>query len=142
MYKCDLCEATLTNQKQLKLHIKSEHSRCKSSQCCEENFSFDEYPCYYCEDLITCKNDLMLHKNCFAVSRNLPNQTLTVEEVNSFPCDQCTLVCISMEDLLVHVKSLHSEDQDRSLIFWCDMCPLYFESEFNLQFHKRGYHWE
>ena len=33
------------------------------------------------------------------------------------------------------------DEHPESEVFWCDVCPLYFGNDCELQFHIRGYHW-
>ena len=68
-----------------------------------------------------------------------------VLEPNVFPCDECGLTSTSMEDLLGHMNAYHPvatvTEEPGEEIYYCDICPLYFENDCKLQFHKRGCHW-
>ena len=59
---------------------------------------------------------------------------------NVFPCSECGKMSTSMEDLLEHMNAYHPVASATEEIYYCDVCPLYFENDINLQFHKRGFH--
>jgi hypothetical protein len=68
--------------------------------------------------------------------------------VHVFPCDERDFESARRQELLEHIESFHSENSEETKetpeegLFWCDICPLYFESDLTLQFHKRGCHWD
>ena len=94
-YKCEQCEENVETVNQLKLHVGQNHSQSKSSQY-DRDQCFEVYPCYYCDQAITCRKDLEDHEiKCIA----LLDELFQSPEVNIFPCDQCDVISMSMEEL-------------------------------------------
>ena len=60
---------------------------------------------------------------------------------NVFPCNECGKMSTSMEDLLGHMNAYHPVASATEEIYYVAVYPLYFENDSNLQFHKRGFHW-
>ena len=142
--KCDECDTRLQSSDQLKLHIRQNHSRNKSTQY-ETISNFLNYQCFYCDKSIISKDDLKEHTTvCSEVLDILV--TTRDQEVDVFPCNECGAECINFDDLGRHMTTYHSQGtllEDPGVgDFWCDICPLYFESNFDLQFHKRACHWD
>ena len=68
-----------------------------------------------------------------------------IPKPNVFPCDECGITSTSMEELLGPMNTYHQvgtvlEDSGVEM-FYCDIWPLLFENDCNLQFHRRGCHW-
>ena len=142
--KCNECDTNVESYDQLRLHIRHYHSQNKSSQY-EMSNKVEEYPCFYCDEPIISEDNLEAHKN---VCCEIPNDTIepAYQEVVAFPCGECGAQYTSIDDLGRHKTDYHtslelSEDPGGKL-FWCDICPLYFEKDRDLMFHKRGCHWD
>ena len=73
------------------------------------------------------------------VCRSMSNNQLQTEP-NAFLCDECGLLVKSKEELLRHMETNHKEKRHVKDVFWCDICPLNFDSDWNLQFYRRGCH--
>ena len=117
--------------------MRTNHTRCKSSQFEEEN-NFEAYMCFYCDEPIMCETDIEVHET---VCRSMSNDQLQTEP-NAIPCDECGLLVKSKEELLRHMETNHKEERHVKDVFWCDICPLNFESDWYLQFHRRWCHWD
>ena len=65
-------------------------------------------------------------------------------ELTKYPCDQCGAQCQNISDLGRHRTTYHQlgtlSTENQQERFWCDVCPLKFESQVQLQFHTRGFH--
>ena len=114
----------------------------------ERDYNFEVYPCFYCDGQIKCSDELEAHETIFTVFDELLLSESACQDINVFSCDKCDFVSASMQYLLEHVDSYHpdnlvvTKENHEDQLYWCDICPLYFESDINLQFHKRGYHWD
>jgi hypothetical protein len=139
-FKCDLCGTSVLDYRQLKVHMRTNHTRCKSSQFEEEN-NFEAYNCFYCNEPIMCKTDIEVHETvCLSMSNNQLQTETNVSPCDE--CDECGLLIKSKEELLRHMENNHKEEQHVKDVFWCDICPLNFESDWYLQFHRRWCHWD
>ena len=122
-YKCEECATSVLNYRELKVHIKTYHSHSKSSQY-EKEYNFEIYPCFYCDEPITCENDIEDHETvCLSVSEELLQAVKPLQEPNLFPCLSCGLLCTSMEDLLRHMKTFHPEEPDGRELFVVTFAP-------------------
>ena len=71
-----------------------------------------------------------------------------LENYLSFPVMNVIFEGANRQELLEHIESYHADnsvetkENPEDWLFWCDICPLYFESDLILQFHKRGCHWD
>ena len=143
--KCNKCATSVQSLDQLKLHIRKYHCQNKSSQY-ERPSSFEKYQCFYCDKSINSNDDLEAHTIICSEASNILIQPVTTlrQEVDVFPCDQCGEECTNFEDLGRHMATYHTTllDDPGGGNFWCDICPLNFESNCDLQFHKRGCHWD
>jgi myosin heavy subunit len=143
--KCNECATSVQSNDQLKLHIRQYHRHNKFSQY-ETPCSFEKYQCFYCDKSITSKDDLEAHTIVCSEMLNILLQPVSPihQEVDVFHCDQCGEECTNFEDLGRHMATGHrtSLEDPGGGNFWCDICPLYFESNCDLQFHKRGCHWD
>ena len=144
--KCNECATRFQSVDQLKLHIREYHSRNKSTQY-ETLGNFEKYQCFYCDKFIISKDDLEEHTTVCSEVSNVLVATID-QEVDVFSCDECGAECLNFDDLGRHMTIYHSQVQGTLFEdpgggdFWCDICPLYFESNCDLQFHKRGCHWD
>ena len=148
-YKCEQCEENVETVNQLKLHVGQNHSQSKSSQY-DRDQCFEVYPCYYCDQAITCRKDLEDHEiKCIA----LLDELFQSPEVNIFPCDQCDVISMSMEELLKHINTCHpavnlSEEHGCQLnpyyneedLKCCDFCGIKFGTLGGLRNHIRSLH--
>ena len=145
MTKCSECDTSVQSLEQLKLHTRIYHCHNKSSQC-EKVSNFEEHPCFYCDTVIISEDDLQAHvKVCSEMSVVFEEPSTTFQEAEAFPCYECGAQCTNIEDLRRHKEMYHSletfSEDPGGGIFQCDICPLYFESNRDLQFHKRECHW-
>ena len=60
LYECGECGSRLQTYKSLKQHIIIKHYRNKATQI-DKISKFEEYPCYYCDEIIVSKSDLEKH---------------------------------------------------------------------------------
>ena len=58
----------------------------------------------------------------------------------TYQCEECEAQCVSLQDWERHTRACHTNPEAHQ--FQCDICPLYFEKDIDLQFHKRGCHWD
>ena len=137
--KCSECDVIAPSYDQMKQHERSSHYRNKSSQY-EKVSEFKEYPCFYCETTISSEHTLKNHKTVCTQSDDWGTQ-----EMYAYPCDECGAECTSLEVLGEHKRIYHDNQTSinaESGTFWCDICPLHFERDVDLKFHKRGCHWD
>ena len=114
-YKCEECATSVLNYRKLKVHIKTYHTHSKSSQY-ENDYNFEAYPCFYCDEPITCASDIEDHETvCLSVSEELLQAVKPLQKPNIFPCLSCGLLCTSMEDLLGHMNTFHPREPDVTL---------------------------
>ena len=128
--KCNECDINVRNYSELKGHIRQYHSHTRGSQY-EKDCDLEDYPCFYCDKLITSPANLETHKTVCC-------------EIGSFACDEWRQECFCGEELGGHVKTNQEtffDDQGGGAV-QCDTCPLYFDSDCNLEFHRRGCHWD
>ena len=149
-YSCPTCDHKAKTEVDLKNHVKMNHYLDKWSQSQESYFKkkkkvdvpvqteeikptesqFSEYLCFYCERKVESLDDIEMH-------RKVCHETQCA--FTSFPCDQCGAQCQDISDLGRHRTTYHalgtwSTEHDCEL-FWCDVCPLNFESRIQLHFH-------
>jgi hypothetical protein len=140
------CDASVENYDQLKIHNRRYHSHNKANQY-ETSRNFEEFNCFYCDTTINSVENLETHSTiCHNEFDALMEPPAMYQEEDSFICDMCEAKCKDMDDLERHWTTYHclgivSEDLGRG-IFQCDICPLYFERMRDLEFHKRGCHWD
>ena len=130
--KCSMCDSDFVQAVDLRKHVRSNHCKDQVSQTrtfnkivstqTEENIETCEYPCFYCDNVITSIEDLMQHKGDCPVYQD--------------KCDQCDAKFRYRSDLIDHYKTKHPE---MSLV-WCDFCQAGFEGLEELQGHIRIEH--
>ena len=134
--KCPFCDFSVENFVNMKTHVKEVHSETKEVRTelfNSSNSKFCEYLCYYCEKNIKSDNNLQLHRTmCF------------LRPLTEFPCHICGAQCANESDLGRHRTTYHSigsicKDTGKE-IFWCDMCPLNFQSKDKLCHHFKYCH--
>ena len=92
--------------------------------------------CFYCDENVLSADQLHNHRTeCQEKSNVL---------IISYPCELCGAKCTDGDDLARYITTYHELGtwcpiQEKQL-FWCDVCPLYYESRIDLQFHRRGFH--
>ena len=131
-FKCSLCDSDFVQAVELSEHIRSNHSKDQVSQTrtlnkivytqTEEKIETCEYPCFYCDYVITSCKDLMQHKGDCPV---FPDK-----------CDQCDAKFRYRSDLIDHYKTNHPE----ITLVWCDFCQAGFDALEELQCHIRTEH--
>ena len=151
-FLCTICSFKTKTPLELKNHIIDGHHHNKESQAeenshCETNPSsgrcenevsrFSEYLCFYCEKKIASAEQLEDHRKMCC------DQTFKIKI--SHPCEECGAECMDESDLARHRTAYHelgtwSPNEEKEL-FWCDVCPLNYTRMIDLQFHKRGCHW-
>ena len=67
--------------------------------------------------------------------------------VEAFPCDECGAKCTSFDELGRHITTYHHSLKilKENLVgesLWCGFCPLYFETKYDLEHHRRRCHWD
>ena len=132
---CSLCDADFMKAVDLRQHIRSNHCKDQVSQTrsqnkivstqTEEKIETSEYPCFYCDHVITSLEDLMKHKYECPVFDRYQDK-----------CDQCDAKFEYRSDLINHYKANHPEIS----IIWCDFCQAGFETIGELQSHIRIEH--
>ena len=89
--KCNECDINVRNYSELKGHIRQYHSHTRGSQY-EKDCDLEDYPCFYCDKLITSPANLETHKTVCC-------------EIGSFACDEWCQECFRGEELGGHVKT-------------------------------------
>ena len=137
--KCGECTTVVENHDQMKYHMRNYHWHNKSSQYDDKVTKFEEYSCFYCGTVINSKSDLQDHiRVCIQVIESLDLN----QDIDSIQCDECTAEFVILEEFKRHKDAYHSNNKDLDIgTFLCDICPLYFERNRDLQFHRRGCHW-
>ena len=130
-YNCDLCDVSAESLTQLKLHTRKDHCLNKASQC-EEKINFLKYNCFYCDENLISAEDLASHPiDCHS------KITTSSQACIDLNCDICAKDVKNVNDVEGHTNY----EQRESDLFYCEVCPLYFRSDCDLQFHIRGCHW-
>ena len=130
-YNCDLCDVSAESLTKLKLHTRKDHCLNKASQC-EEKINFLKYNCFYCDENIISAEDLASHPiDCHS------KITTSSQACIDLNCDICAKDVMNAND----VEGQANYDRRESDLFYCEVCPLYFGSDCDLQFHIRGCHW-
>ena len=135
--KCSLCDSDFVQAVELRKHIRSNHCKDQVSQTRTVNKFVStqtdekietcesEYPCFYCDYVITSFEDLMQHKG-----------DCPVLEMFQDKCDQCDAKFTYRSDLIDHYKTNHPEIS----LVWCDFCQAGFGALAELQCHIRMVH--
>ena len=146
LFECKTCDFKGENYDLLKRHNLQNHSHHKG--CQYENYeNFEPYNCFYCERRIISLDNLEDHymtcQNEFGVMIEPPD---TYQEEEIFLCEYCDAKCEDTEDLKRHRTTYHCvefvNDEFEPELFQCDICPLYYMKKIDLDFHKRGCHWD
>ena len=134
-YLCKFCGKKYFEANELRQHIRTKHYKDQVSQTgtlnkivatqTEEKIETSEYPCFYCDHVITSLEDLMNHKG-----------DCPLLDVCQDKCDQCDAKFEHRIDLIDHYKANHPELS----IIWCDFCQAGFETLEVLQCHIRIEH--
>ena len=138
LYKCEKCDFTAETFDQLKLHNRYNHCQSKVTQC-EQSSIFLKYNCYYCDNTFNSMDDRAAHHSDCQDQFDIIFQSQASFQTNeNFACEMCDRIFNNVEEIERHMKAEHIESE----VFWCDTCPLYFQSDCDLQFHIRGCHWD
>lgn len=139
LYPCTVCSFNTETEALLKQHVLSTHYHNKQSQVnlsptrgSSEKTSFVEYCCFYCDLTLMSTEHLQTHK-------------IECQDTYIFyPCELCGAKCTSEVDLRRHRTTYHElgtwcniREKD---LYWCEVCPLYYEKMIELEFHRRGFH--
>ena len=144
-FHCTTCSFETENLIKLKHHVMKTHCNNKGSQveecpsqvnyfslCETDKSTFCEYLCFYCETNIISDDHLQEHK------------TKCQDNSIVYPCEQCSAKCTDGGDLKRHRTTYHELGTwchiSGKELFWCDVCPLNYESKIELEFHRRGFH--
>ena len=120
------------------MHKKLYHSHNKASQC-EEDKRFELFNCFYCDVTIDSEDQLKVHySTCESEHEILFKLQVMHQDVNSFTCEICGANCRDDLDHYLEVKP----EENESDCFQCDICPLYYNKKIDLEFHRRGFHWD
>ena len=134
LYECGECGSRLQTYKSLKQHIIIEHYRNKATQI-DKISKFEEYPCYYCDEIIVSKSDLEKHvTSCHGVIR--------MNEEYQFHCEVCDTSCTSEVQLEEHVATYHYTYYTEEDLKTCDFCGIEFGTLGGLRSHIRSQHRE
>ena len=151
VYTCPFCEDKFKCKIELSQHVRIKHVRDQVSQTEIQKIQksdISDYPCFYCDEEIKSYETLLKHRTeCpeigvfeeeYASPHDIDNTEFGYQD--TFPCDECEAQCVSLQDWGRHKKTYHPDPEVTTL--WCDICPLYFEKDIDLKFHKRGCHWD
>ena len=136
--ECSECSFRLPSYKILKEHKRSEHCRNKATQN-DEISLFEEYPCFYCDEMICSDSDLGKHTiSCYGCIR--------LTEQVEFPCKFCETNCISILELEQHMTVYHYEwdltdEPSFEYEFPCDVCDTNCVTKVELEQHMTDYHY-
>ena len=127
------------------MYIKVYHSNSKASQYKTCN-SFKPFKCFYCDRTIDAEDKSDDHQiECAKEFDFLLKPQLLYSELNTFKCECCGAECRDDNDLRRHLRMYHPMKIEPQEIekdwFECDSCPLKYEKQVDLVFHKRGFHW-
>ena len=144
-YTCEECDMSVETSNQLRVHIRCYHTHSKSSQY-EKEQTFEVYPCFYCDYPLTCSGELEAHEtNCTVFGEILQSEN-TIQDINFFPCAQCSFLSASMEELLTHMNNNHSDNVTEQFsneeLYSCDFCGITFGTLGGLRNHIRSLHKE
>ena len=139
--KCDKCDSSLETYVELKVHKRQCHTHNKSSQY-EGSRSFEPVSCFYCDFLINSEEELH-HLSCLTEFDTHLDSKLIYQEADLLNCECCGAKCRDGDDLKRHLAMYHHFPPEiRSDQFQCDICPLSYTKKIDLDFHRRGCHWE
>ena len=143
-FPCTNCSFKTKRKSEIKVHNSENHQHHKQSQVeeCSSQDSIEplvpqflEYPCFYCRKKILSADQVEEHReHC---------QEKKYDDQHS--CEVCKAECKDEGDLARHRTAYHqlgtwSGTQSKE-IYWCNVCPLTYERLDQLEFHKRGFHW-
>ena len=129
-FNCEFCHINFKTYIELKHHIRKTHCQNKATQFDEKKI-FLQYKCFYCDNTFSSRNDLEEHPS------DCHNHLVQPSSFRDNICEMCTRTFCDVKELEMHIKVDHLESE----VFCCDICPLYFASDCELQFHIRGCHW-
>ena len=142
-FQCHLCDQYVEGQVQMRLHVGEKHCCDSESQTLSEfdknDAKFEEFLCFYCEILITAREDLELHRSeCQLIP------------LTDFPCTKCGAQCLNETELEKHISSYHIKDSHQELGAYskhedlnrCDFCGMKFGTLGGLRNHIRKLHKE
>ena len=137
---CKLCGLKVEKFEDMKQHIRDEHCKSKASQSeIKENKLFD-YPCFYCDEMVSSEEQLRNH-------RKAAHESFLCD----FLCSECGRKCNSKNDLDWHKKTKHGpfapiQEIKRPTTTYpfrdetCDFCDEQCLTLAELQDHMRSKH--
>ena len=143
-FQCHLCDQSVGGHLQMKLHVREKHCSEFGNQTelanDENQATFEEFLCFYCEILIQDREVLEMHgSECHPIP------------LTDFPCDNCGLQCLSQEQLELHKSSYHTKESylndarglsNNENLKSCDFCGIKFGTLGGLRSHIRSLHKE
>ena len=129
------------------MHKRQCNTQNKSSQY-ERNRSFEPVSCFYCDLLIHSEEELVNHHiSCHSeFDTNLEQESQLLyqdQEADLFNCECSGAECRDWGDLQRHLAMYHHLPPEiKSDQFQCDICRLSYTKKIDLDFHRRGCHWE
>ena len=132
----------------MKDHVRKQHSQSKACQYqIQENSYFENSPCFYCDKVITSKEELAEHyMTCSEVIMMDENDQEVPDQFDDcyYSCDMCMEKFSCFEDLGGHRSVFHgmgAVKMRQQLEFYnCDICPLIYNSELELDDHLENCH--
>ena len=145
---CKYCDFKVKSFDHMKDHVRKQHTQNKACQSqLQEDICFENYPCFYCEKVITSKKELSEHyETC--------NEALMIDEYDQevpdcfdeiyYSCDLCMEQFSCLKDLAGHRSVFHGMGAVKMRHNWtfhnCDICPLFYDSELELEDHIESCH--
>ena len=125
LFPCSNCNFKSETPALLQQHVLQTHCQNKQSQVDASlptvisGEPLFEYCCFYCDLKLKSTENLQNHRT---------------------ECQQCTSVSDLRRDRTTyHEIGTWCNVQGKEL-FWCEVCPLYYESKIDLDFHRIGFH--
>ena len=145
---CNSCDFKVKSIHHMKDHVRKQHSQSKACQYkIEENSYFESYPCFYCEKVITSKEELEEHYiTCSDVIMMDENDQEVPDQFYKcyYSCDMCIEKFSCLEDLGGHRSVFHGlgalKMRHPLELYDCDICPLIYNTELELEDHVESCH--
>ena len=134
LYSCSECELNFNSYKLLKQHIRTEHCQSKATQKNIDSI-FEEYPCYYCDQMIFSTSELEKHATSC-------QEDIRMIDEYMYPCDFCETDWISKVELEKHLAACHTTYYNEEDPQSCDFCGVQIETLAGLRSHIRSLHKE
>jgi len=112
--KCPQCDASFSENKSVKRHIKMVHDKIRDHVCPKEE----------CEAKFSMRSSLKLHVKTVH------------DKIRDYECDRCDMKFLTKKTLQDHVQGVH----DKMRNFECDRCDMKFFTNKCLKRHIKGVH--